>query len=157
MSQFRVEKRRAEAELTLSSGETRRGCFFLAASRPSRTGPERVKDVLNGETGFFPFETGEPAGTILVNRSHLVAVRLIEAAGDVYRDSGHDVAKVHEVALRLTSRQILRGTVRVHRPAGLDRLSDDARGGEPFRYVENADGTYIVNSAHVIEEWEIPS
>src|SRR5262249_694535 len=68
MSQFRVEKHRAEAELTLSSGESRRGCFFLALSSASHAGPERVKDVLNFEPGFLPFETAEPVETVLVNR-----------------------------------------------------------------------------------------
>ena len=61
MSQFRVEKRRAEAEVTLASGESRRGCFFLSSSSAVHAGPERVKDVLNFESGFFPFETADPA------------------------------------------------------------------------------------------------
>ena len=56
LSEFRVEKSRAEATLTLSNGASVRGCFFVAGSSRTHAGPERVKDVLNGETGFFPFE-----------------------------------------------------------------------------------------------------
>lgn len=155
MSQFRVEKQRAEAELTLASGECRRGCFFVAGSSASHAGPERVKDVLNFETGFFPFETTDPAGTVLVNRAHLVAVRLLGAGAEAALDSGYDVATVREVVLRLSNRVVLRGQVRVFRPQGRDRLSDYARSTELFRYVETADGTFIVNSAHIIELSEI--
>jgi hypothetical protein len=157
MSQFRVEKQRAEAELTLSSGESRRGCFFLSAASASHAGPERVKDVLNGEQGFFPFETAGPEGTVLVNRAHLVTVRLVGGVAEAALDSGYDVATPRTVEIRLSNRVVLRGSVRVFCPAGRDRLSDYARATELFRYVENADGTYIVNSAHIVELSEMPS
>ena len=47
MSEFRIEKRRTEATLTLSTGAIARGCFFLSGSRANRSGPERVADLLN--------------------------------------------------------------------------------------------------------------
>jgi hypothetical protein len=157
MSQFRVEKQRAEAELTLSTGESRRGCFFLAGSSASHTGPERVKDVLNFEHGFVPFEAVDPLRTVLVNRTHLVTVRLLGPAPEAELDSGYDVASIRQVVMRLSNRVVLRGAVRVYFPEGRDRLSDYARSGEPFRYLENDEGTYIVNSAHIVELSEIPS
>lgn len=157
MSQFRVEKRRAEAELTLSSGDSRRGCFFLAGSSATHAGPERVKDVLNFESGFFPFETAGQTGTVLVNRAHLVTVRLLGTPAEARLDSGYDVASARQVEMRLSNRMVLRGAVRVFRPEGHNRLSDYTRSTELFRYVENADGTYIVNSAHIVELSEIPT
>jgi len=157
MSQFRVEKHRAEAELTLSSGESRRGCFFLALSSASHAGPERVKDVLNFEPGFLPFETAEPVETVLVNRAHLVTVKLVGGADEARLDSGYEVATVRNVVMRLSNRVVLRGSVRVYRPEGRDRLSDYARQTELFRYLESEDGTYIVNSAHIVELSEIAS
>src|SRR5262245_19738639 len=65
MSQFRVEKRRVEAELTLSSGERLKGCFFLATSSATHPGPERVVDLLNSEQGFFPFETPPSVAAVM--------------------------------------------------------------------------------------------
>ena len=56
MSEFRVEKRREAAELTLVTGATLAGFFFLAGSSQLHTGPERVGDVMNFEAGFFPFD-----------------------------------------------------------------------------------------------------
>ena len=58
-SEYRFEKRRAEAVVTLAGGEVVRGCFFLAAGSTPPTrheGAERIGDLLHAETGFFPFE-----------------------------------------------------------------------------------------------------
>jgi hypothetical protein len=155
MSQFRVEKRRVEAELTLSSGDRLSGCFFLAISSPTHAGPERVVDLLNSETGFFPFETRASSHTVLVNRAHLVAARLIGASEEVRLDSGYDVATVRRVTMKLATRLELNGSVRVYRPEGRDRLSDYTRSPERFRYLESADATFVVNTAHILELWDM--
>ncbi len=82
-SEYRVEKRRASATVTLSSGTAERGCFFLASSSTRHDGPERVGDLLNSEPGFFPFEIHGQDGvrTVLYNRSHVVIVTLAEERG----------------------------------------------------------------------------
>ena len=51
----------------------------------------------------------------------------------------------------LSNGEMVDGRVRVYRPTGRDRLSDYARLPEAFRYVETADATVIVNSAHIVE------
>ena len=74
MSEFRIEKRREAADVTLVTGATVSGVFFLAGSSQVHSGPERVGDVLNIEPGFFPFESnGE---TSLINRAHVLNVVL---------------------------------------------------------------------------------
>jgi hypothetical protein len=158
MSQFRVEKRRAEAELTLSTGATVHGWFFLAGSRANQVGPERIADLLNGETGFFPFETAHDTDdTVLINRAHVITARLLEPTTEARLDPGYDVATERQVVMLLTNGERLAGSVRVYRPAGHDRLSDYARTpGTTFRYVENESGTVIVNSAHIVELRETP-
>jgi len=153
MSQFRVEKHRAEAELTLAGGTTVRGWFFLASSTAHHLGPERVADLLNGEPGFFPFS---PAGggaddTVLVNRAHVIAVKLLERTDEAQTDPGYQVATERHVVMRLSNGSTLAGAVRVYRPQGRDRLSDYARLPDVFRYVENADGVVVVNSAHIVD------
>ena len=55
----------------------------------------------------------------------------------------------------MSTRAVLRGTVRVYRAEGRDRLSDYARTPPVFRYVENEDGTYVVNTHHIVELAEI--
>src|SRR5881409_3085770 len=99
MSQFRVEKRRAEAELTLSTGGVVRGCFFLASATATQVGPERVADLLNAGSGFFPFSpTGRSADhTIVINRAHVVLVKLLEPSTEAQRDPGYEVATERRV------------------------------------------------------------
>lgn len=157
MSQFRVEKRRAGAELTLATGATLHGSFFLAASTPTQVGPERVADLLNAETGFFPFDSvdGPEVGTIVVNRAQVVAVRLLEPVAEAQLAPGYRVATERHVVMTLANGSRLQGSVRVYCPKGRDRLSDWARSGGGFRYLETAQTTFIVNTAHIVEMREV--
>jgi hypothetical protein len=157
VSEFRVEKRRAGAALTLSTGASIRGCFFLAGSSATHAGPERVADLLNAETGFFPFELNADSSpyTVLYNRSQLVVVTLLEDTVEAQLDPGYSVATEREVRILLSNGRTVEGLVRVYRPTGRDRLSDYARAPEMFRYVETPEATVIVNSAHIVELREI--
>src|SRR5215468_3802695 len=101
----------------LATGRSVRGAFFLADSSATHAGPERIGDLLNGESGFFPFETGPSAAdTLLVNRAHLVSVRLLERVDEPQRDPGYAIATARRVAMLLTNGITLTGTVRVYRP-----------------------------------------
>jgi hypothetical protein len=157
-SQFRVEKRRAEAELTLSSGHSVRGTFFLAGSCSRHAGPERIADLLNVQDGFFPFETTvETPGTLLINRAHVVSVRLLDQPDEPRLDPGYIVAPERHVSMLLSNGTTLHGAVRVYRPQGRDRLSDYAQSPEAFRYLESPDATFVVNCAHIVNFWETDS
>jgi hypothetical protein len=153
VSQFRIEKRRALASLTLTTGATVRGCFFLSGSHATHAGPERVADLLNADTGFFPFELPGELGarTVLYNRSQVVVVTLLEETIEAQLDPGYSVATEREVRVLLSNGRFVEGCVRVYRPSGRDRLSDYARTPETFRYLETADATVIVNTAHIVE------
>jgi hypothetical protein len=157
VSQYRVEKRRAGAALTLTTGATVRGSFFLAGSRASHGGPERVADLLNAEIGFFPFELNSDSttSTVLYNRTQLVVVTLLENTTEAQLDPAYSLASEREVRMLLSNGETVEGRVRVYRPAGRDRLSDYARVPETFRYVETDDATVIVNSTHIVELREI--
>jgi hypothetical protein len=159
MSQFRVEKLRAGAEVTLATGATIRGTFFLAGSSGIHGGgPERVADLLNAETGFFPFETvgaESTADTLLINRAHVVCVLLLGRRNEPQMEPGYDVATERRVAMALSNGATLTGGVRVYRPQGRDRLSDYARAAETFRYLEADDGIYIVNTGHIVHLSEL--
>jgi hypothetical protein len=149
-SDLRVEKTRAEATLTLSNGSTVRGSFFVSHHSRTHREPERIKDVLNGETGFFPFEISGTPLTVLYNREHLVLVELT-GTDDPRSDVAYDVATERMVVLLLSTGTRLRGTVRVYRRHGADRLSDFARAGETFLYLEAPSTTYLFNVRHVLE------
>ena len=151
-SEFRVEKSRVEATLTLSNGTSVHGYFFIAGNSRTHAGPEGVGDVLNSETGFFPFDAQRADGshTVLYNRDHVVFVALADTA-EPRRDTGYDVATQWAVAMLMSNGTRLHGAVRVFRPHGRDRLSDFTRASEAFRYLEAPGNTFIINFAHVVE------
>jgi hypothetical protein len=157
MSELRVEKRRAEAELTLSTGSRVKGTFFLASSSAVHAGPERVGDLLNGDQGFFPFElTGDGSSrTVLYNRAHVTVIALPASVIEAQLDPGYDLAVKRRVSILLSTGIRVTGTVSMYRPVGHDRLSDYANIAEVFRYLETSDHTLIINSAHIVELQEI--
>jgi hypothetical protein len=154
-SEYRVEKRRSHATVTLSSGQSEQGCFFLASSSTRHDGPERVADLLNSETGFFPFEIHGDQGvrTVLYHRSHVVFAAIAEDEATL--DPGYGVATRRMVSVLLSNGQRIVGAVRVYRPEGRDRLSDWTRQPETFRYIETTDATLVVNLAHIVEVSEV--
>ena len=155
-SEFRVEKERIDAVITLSNGDTTQGHFFAARGSALYSGPERVGELLNAEPGFFPFQLREPPvnRTVLYNRRHVIMVAL--ADNEAARVPGYDVATERLVVVRLSNGDRVAGAVRVYRPEGRDRLSDWARSPDIFRYIETGETTVLVNIAHVIEVSEVP-
>jgi hypothetical protein len=155
VSEFRVEKERSRATLTLSSGETVNGCFFVSGSGGRAPGPERVADLLNADQGLFLFEVHNPrsARTVLFNRSQIVTVAVTD--GEARRDPGYDVAAERAVSIRLTNGDEIVGSIRVHLPEGRNRVSDWARQPDQFRYVETGGTTLIVNVTHILEVSEM--
>ena len=155
MSEFRIDKERRSATLTLSDGRLVSGSFFVAGSSLSHNGPERVKDVLNGESAFFPFEVhredGVQAG--LYNRDQVVVVRL--STDEAHYEAAYEVAKRQSVSMLLSNGARLTGLVRVYCRRGHDCLSDYTRANETFRYVETSDALLIVNFRHVLELNEV--
>ena len=155
-SDFRVQKARAEAVLTLSNEATVRGYFFVSGSSATHTGPERIIDVLNAQPGFFPFDVRDAATTrtILFNRDHIVFVTL-QGNDEARSDPGYDVATERRVSLLMGNGTRLSGLVRVYLPEGHDRLSDyTQQSHDQFRYLETQDATLIFNVRHVIEIME---
>ena len=152
-SKFRVEKRRETADLTLVTGATLSGAFFLAGSSQLHTGPERIGDVMNFEPGFFPFESG--GETALINRAHVLKVVLPTLMIESQLDAGYDVATRRQVKVLLTTGETIVGHIVVYRPSSHDRLSDYAKMDERFRYVELADRTLLINSAHIVALSEV--
>lgn len=154
-SEFRFEKRRVEAVVTLSNGQSARGCFFTASGVTWREGPERVGDLLNSESGFFPFEVhdGPAARVVLYHRVHVVTVALGE--NEAHWDATHSAGKQRVVSLLLSTGHRMTAVLHLSLPDGHDRVSDWTRLPELFRYVEENGRDVIVNAAHIIGVSEV--
>ena len=141
--------------VTLSSGQSALGSFFVSGGTARHAGPERIGDVLNGEAGFFPFEVDEDGRlrTVLFQRDHVVMVALTQ--NEASSEPGYAIATRRSVSLLLTNGRRISGIVRVYRPEGRDRLSDWAHHGERFRYVETSHTTILVNVDHIVEAREV--
>jgi hypothetical protein len=87
----------------------------------------------------------------LYNSSQVVEVTLLEDTGEAQLDPGYAVATERHVEILLSTGHTVVGRVRIYRPEGRDRLSDYARAPQMFRYVETAEGTLLLNSAHIVE------
>jgi hypothetical protein len=150
MSRFKVEKDRVSASLSLATGQTIRGCFFVVGSLATAVGRERVGDLLNAEDGFFPFERDD--GTVAqYNRAHVVLVRLPAGLDEESLEPGFEIALRRPVVITLSTSARIEGTVAVYGPVGHERLSDYTRRAKHFRYVATPFGSVIVNSDHIVE------
>ena len=153
-SEFRFEKQRVAATLTLAPGTSVSGSFFVAGHTSLSEGRERIGDLLNGSQGFFPFELRD-GSTVLYNRSHLVAVALEPGVNEAEDDPGFDVATQRHVGMLLSTGRRVRGKVAVYAAPGRDRLSDYSRSPQAFRYLVTQKNTLIINAAHIVELMEI--
>jgi hypothetical protein len=149
MSQFRVQKQQVAASLVLSTGAMRHGCFFVVNSL-THGGQERVGDLLNGASGFFPFQHDDGT-TGQYNRNHLVMVLLPAGMAEEEFEPGFSVLLRREVSLMLSTGTTIDGTVLVSGLAGHERLSDYARSSKQYWYILTLRGTVIVNSDHIVE------
>jgi hypothetical protein len=159
VSEFRIEKARTAGTLRLSSGTSVPGWLFVAGASATHAGPEYIRDVLNAEPGFFPFEvqgTNGETQTTLYNRDHVIYVKLV-GNQEAHLDPGYNVAPKRAASMLCSNGEVLKGVVSVYRPRGRDRLSDFARSSEQFRYLETADATYLVNVRHLIALEETPN
>ena len=150
MSQFRFEKHQVAARLSLATGSTIDGSFFVATSLTTHGGPERVGDLLNAEDGFFPFQNHDGT-TGQYNRAHVVTVTLQSGVAEEELEPGHAVALRRAVTMTLSTGASIEGTVFVSGAAGYERLSDYVRNAKHFWYVATVDGTTIVNANHIVE------
>ena len=150
-SNLRIEKQRNDAVIRLTTGETVLGKIFTSPGSLRHSGPERIGDLLNAESGFFPFEVHDATGprTAIYNRAHIVTVMI--ANDEPRQDPGYEVATSRSVSMLLSTGQRLSGVIRIHQPDGHNRLSDWARSRDQFHYVETHGQTFLVNGAHIVE------
>jgi len=70
-------------------------------------------------------------------------------------DAGYEVAVRRPVRVMLTTGETFTGSVVILCPPGRDRVSDYLNNDERFRYVELADRTLLINSAHIVALTEL--
>jgi hypothetical protein len=155
-SNLRIEKQRSQAEVSLATGEIAHGNFFTSARSALHAGPERIGDVLNGDSDFIPFERHSERSRqmVIYNRAHIITVSV--SPDEPRQEPGYGVAMRHEVSMVLSNGRRLVGSVRVYQPDGYHRLSDWSKSCDDFHYLETDASTLLVNRQHIVEVSEIP-
>ena len=156
-SDFRIQKHRSEAGVRLTTGAMVHGNFFTSDGSPLHAGPERIGDLLNAESGFFPFERRDEDGfqTMILNRAHVVVVAV--SRDEPRQEPGYEMARREAVSMLLSTGQRVTGSICVYQPEGHNRLSDWSKSGDAFLYLETDGLALLVNRAHIVQIVEIPS
>src|SRR5215470_4621055 len=120
-SDLRIQKRRSEAGIRLTTGAMVHGNFFTSSGSPLHGGPERIGDLLNADSGFFPFERRDEDGlrTMILNRAHVVSVAV--SRDEPRQEPGYGVAKRQQVSMLLSTGERVTGSISVYRPEGHNR------------------------------------
>jgi hypothetical protein len=154
VSEFRFEKEHVGATLTLAPGTSVKGSFFVAAHTSIHQARERVGDLLNAQSGFFPFQLHD-GSTVLYNRAHLVAAALDAGVSEADQDAGYEGATQRHVGMLLSTGMRVKGQVAMYSAPGHDRLSDYTREPLAFHYLVTQKNTLIINAAHIVELTEL--
>ena len=154
MSEYRFEKERVRATLTLAPGTSVNGSFFVAAQTSMRQGRERVGDLLNAQPGFFRSSCTTAARCSSTARTWWPS-RSTPSVSEAEQESGYAGATQRQVEMLLSTGMRVKGIVGVYSAPGHERLSDYAQEPLEFRYLVTQKNTLIINAAHIVELTEL--
>jgi hypothetical protein len=148
VNELRVPKRRAEVEVVLPGGATRRVAVFLAEFASSHEGGERLSDLLNGDRAFFPALDDEIGEMTFLNRDGIAVARV---AAEIEHDPASDLTlpSEFEVAIQLIDGTELHGLVTFVLPPERSRLIDYFNDGPPFFALLEEEHVALVNKRYV--------
>lgn len=148
MQALRVPKHRTPVELTLSGGSTRSVLVFLAESAARHSGPERLSDLLEGESEFIPAVEASTDAVIVLNCTSVVVARVASSVeGDAAAEG--TTPTEHEVEITLVGGAKLRGFVSYVMPPDRSRLTDFLNAEPRFIKLIEPEAIALVNKQHV--------
>lgn len=138
MDDRRIEKETRTVEFELSDGGRLTGEVFVGQFDSHHTGPQRVGELLGGESGFLPVRASD--GVHLLNTRLIVLARI---SATVERDELMTLGEKRFVRLRLAQSRELTGDIYVAVESG-NRVSDFF--GQSLRFFplfQNDEITYV--------------
>jgi hypothetical protein len=148
MQELRVPKHRTPVELVLAGGATRNVLVFLSEFAARHSGPERLSDLLDGESEFIPAVDGSTDAVCFLN-STSVAVARVAASVEGDDVGQHTIPTQHEVEITLVGGVKLRGLVAYVMPPDRSRLTDYLNSEPRFIKLIEQEGVALVNKQHV--------
>jgi hypothetical protein len=148
LEELRVPKRRVLAQIVLPGGEAREVAVFLAEAVPGSGAPERLSDLLNGETKFIPAMDAATEAMTFVH-SVAIAVARVESRHELRDVDQLTILTEHEVEIRLVDGQRLQGLITYVQPEDRSRLTDYLNEAPSFLRLLQGDRVALVNKRHV--------
>jgi hypothetical protein len=121
---------------------------FLTEFAARHSGPERLSDLLDGESEFIPAVDASPDAVFFLN-STSVAVARVAASVEGDDVGQHTIPTEHEVEITLVGGVKLRGLVAYVMPPDRSRLTDYLNSEPRFIKLIEQEGVALVNKQHV--------
>lgn len=149
--EFQVSTHGASVEVVLRNSTVLRGRMFLHDTAEKHQGPEKVEDVLNAPSRFFPIavrEGGEK--TVLVNKAQTLYVKVAAQPGRVQPGVQGAASWAVQVIVEMVQGAPLQGVVYFAQPPGRDRTLDGLNESEPYLCLVQDAAFYYVRLSSVV-------
>lgn len=146
MSEYQVEKQKAEVTIFLADGQEREGVLFLSPFSSMHSGPQTLVEFLMEGEPFVPFLRSDNSFRLL-NKKHISHVR--------YKPEEDDQPKLGtevNVTITFINGKELTGTAVLETPEGRGRLLDFLNGKPGYFSLDcGNDEHYLVNPRVIVE------
>ncbi len=151
---YQVPKRSVLVEITLAGRSPLTLRLFLSEQAATRTGGERLSDLLNGPDGFLPASDNEDQVVFL----HRQAVLCLSVDADSEFGGEHasaeDLAPEHaistQVEILMDNGDCMTGELRYLMPEGSRRLQDLLNQPEKFLILRDGERAHLINKGHIL-------
>ncbi len=156
---YQIPKRSVLAEITLAGRTPLTLRLFLSEQAATRTGGERLSDLLNGPDGFLPASDSENRVVFL----HRQAVLCLSVDADSEFGGEHasaeDLAPEHainiQVEILMDNGECITGNLRYLMPEGSRRLQDLLNQPQKFLILRDGERAHLINKGHTLRVTQV--
>ncbi len=156
---YQIPKRSVLAEIILAGRAPLTLRLFLSEQAATRTGGERLSDLLNGPDGFLPAADSDDRVMFL----HLQAVVCLSVDADTEfggeRASAEDLAPEFavniQVEIQMDNGDCVTGKLRYLMPEGSRRLQDVLNQPQQFLTLRDGERARLINKGHILRVTQV--
>ena len=150
MEELKVPTRLIAVEVSTTDGAVACGSMYHTESLYQTGSPEDIIDELNDERAFVPFASSDTMGNALLNKHHIVRVRVRDLSiEDLRPGEASELSHVHPCTLQLDDGTRITGRLVLETPTAQSRLVDKVNHGLSFVPFVTEEGVDLVNSTHI--------
>jgi hypothetical protein len=151
VEELQVPTHRVAVELYTDRGEHFPGALFVTEARYHTDRVEDLRQALNDERAFMPFQAEDPeAGCGIVNKLHVTRIKLKGRPDELLAEGAEARPEGKACRLILADGTRLAGEVTVETPWSLSRLVDKLNQAEPFLLVVTSESVEFVQTRHIV-------